>query len=173
MKIVAVLALLFALAPRIACAQDLTPQEAQATLSAARADADRARVQATAISRLATANAPTATPWPTWTPQPTQTPWPTVTPEPTATATAQPTDEPTATIAPAATMQATAQPTLQPTAQAPANAQRDTQRGRTIYDDWPLLLLLGLGALAMVVGLSRLIDGKTITLPGRSDRGDK
>lgn len=43
-------------------------------------------------------------------------------------------------------------------------------KGSTIYEDWPLLLLLGLGALVMVVVMWRLIDGKTITLPGRGDK---
>lgn len=43
-------------------------------------------------------------------------------------------------------------------------------KGRTIYDDWPLLLLLGIGALGLVVVAWRLIDGKTITLPGRGDK---
>jgi hypothetical protein len=162
MKHLAVALIIWLIVAQPACAQ-VTPPEAQATLTVARA-------QATAASAYATANAPTATVRPTATPvPPTSTPWPTVTAQPTAQPTA--TMEPTATAQPSAQATATAEPAMaaaQPTTQAPqVNAPA---RGRTIYDDWPLLFLLGIGALAMIVGLSRLIDGKTITLPGRGKR---
>lgn len=151
--IAAALALLILIASPLH-AQTLTPQDARATLTMARA-------QATAASELATANAPTATMPATMTPQPTSTstptPAPTQTPQPTNTATAQP----------SATSAATA--TMTPSATA---TREMVQRGRTIYDDWPLLLLLGIGALAMVIVAWRLIDGKTITLPRRGRNDD-
>lgn len=72
--------------------------------------------------------------------------------------------------APTSTSPATWTP-MPPTA---TTTPTQASRGRTIYDDWPLLFLLGIGALALVIVLSRLIDGKTITLPGwgrgRDDR---
>jgi hypothetical protein len=117
---------------------------------------ERRQIEArqTAVSLQATLSAPTPTPLP----PPTMTPLPTVAP------TATP--EPTATTAPSATPMPTVELTVEPTA-TPAPA---APRGRTIYDDWPLIVLLGLGALGMVVALWRLIDGKTVTLPGRGDR---
>lgn len=96
--IVALFALCLALMPIAASAQTLTPPEARATLTMARA-------QATAASELATANAPTSTPLPTMTPQPTWTPLPTATETPLPTATPRPTETamPTATMQPSAT----------------------------------------------------------------------
>lgn len=87
MKILAVLVL--CLMPHVCHAQTLTPQDARATLTMARA-------QATAASELATANAPTATTPATWTPQPTNTP----TMMPSATMAATETPVPSATSAP-------------------------------------------------------------------------
>lgn len=146
----------------------------QATIAAAQSNgyarearAMEATAQAQAIERarvLATATALAVTP--SATPAPTLTPLPSATPEPLPSATRAPTLTPivivlAVTSEPTATAQAIATP--EPTAQAPA-------RARTIYDDWPILLLLGLGALALVVILSRLADGKTITLPGRGEK---
>lgn len=142
-------AFLFLILASPATAQTLTPQDARATLTVARA-------QATAASDLATANAPTATTPATWTPMPaTSTPVPTATNAPTATQTPAP--EPSAT--PQSTPVATSTP-------APA------RKARTIYDDWPLLALLGIGALVVVVAAWRLLDGRTITLPGRGRKDD-
>lgn len=87
----------------VAHAQTLTPPEAQATLEVARA-------QATGASRLATANAPTATPQPTWTPAPTATPLPTWTPTIEPTRTPLPTMTATATDVPPARVVAVATP---------------------------------------------------------------
>ena len=86
---------------QVASAQTLTPQDARATLTVARA-------QATAASELATANAPTATmlPTATITPQPSAT----ATPAPTATETPRPTNTPTATMQPSATATIVATP---------------------------------------------------------------
>ncbi len=95
----------------VATAQTLTPPEAKATLAAA-------RTQATSISELATANAPTSTPTGTSTPMPsptlTATPMPTSTPEPTATI------QPSATNTALPTMTATTTPTPQSVIQASA-----------------------------------------------------
>lgn len=99
--------ILFLILASPAYSQTLTPQDARATLTVARA-------QATAASELATANAPTATAWPTITPQPTatatMTPEPTQTPQPTNTATVQPsaTSAPTVTMLPSVTATAIA-----------------------------------------------------------------
>lgn len=87
-------------------AQTLTPPEAKATLAAA-------RTQATSISELATANAPTITP--TATQLPTSTP----TPEPTHTPTPQPTA--TATLQPSPTYTPQATPTVSAGEDKPAN----------------------------------------------------
>lgn len=153
MKSLLLFALLFVLLASPATAQTLTPQDARATLTVARA-------QATAASDLATANAPTATTPATWTPMPA-----TSTPVPTVTATA--TNAPTATQTPAPEPSATPQPTPVATS-TPAPARK----ARTIYDDWPLLALLGIGALVVVIAAWRLLDGRTITLPGRGRKDD-
>lgn len=114
---------------------------------------ERAAMQAT---NAALAVTPSATPAPTIAP--------TLTPLPTATI--APTLAPVPTIAP--TAQATIAPTATPQAPAKVNP-----RARTIYDDWPIVLLLGAGALALVVALWRLIDGKTTILPGRGDNNGR
>ena len=102
MKLIAAVILFLLILASPCHAQTLTPQDARATLTVARA-------QATAAVEIATANAPTATMQPTWTPQPTATmtttPEPTQTPMPTNTATVQPsaTSAATATMMPSAT----------------------------------------------------------------------
>ena len=155
MRILAVLFLLLvspcAHPQQVASAQTLTPQDARATLTVARA-------QATAASDLATTNAPTATTPATSTPMP-----PTSTPVPTATAT----NAPTATQTPAPEPSATPQPTPVAT-----STPTPARKARTIYDDWPLLALLGIGALVVVIAAWRLLDGRTITLPGRGRKDD-
>lgn len=130
MRIVAVAFLVLIAIVQPAVAQTLTPPEAQATV-------DVARAQATSVSRLATANAPTKTPAATLTPMPSATPWPTATPEPTATATVQPsaTPAPTETAAPVQT-------------QVPMPA-----RPRTFADDLPIVIALCLLAAGALLGI--------------------
>lgn len=152
------LMVMFAFAPLRVDAQTLTPPEALATMDAARVQVEVARVQATSVSRLATANAPTATALPTSTPIP-----PTMTPPPTATATSTPTPAATETTQPSATAQQTPAVTSTP---APART------AKTIYDDWPLVVLILGGALAIIIALYRLLVGRETILPGRGNRSD-
>lgn len=96
---------------------------------------------------------------------------PSATPEPLPTSTqTPPPPEPTATQSPSA---APAREIVIVVTQAPSETPSApaAPRARTIYDDWPILFALGLGALALVVALARLADGKTITLPGRGHDG--
>ncbi len=154
-----ILVVMFAFAPLRVDAQTLTPQDARATLTVARA-------QATAASDLATANAPTSTPPATSTPQSTATS--TVTPQPTTTSTSTITPAPSAT--PTMQASATSQPTVTtistPTPTAPA------RKASTIYDDWPLVVLILGGALAIIIALYRLLIGHETILPGRGNRSD-
>lgn len=136
------MSVLIACHPQGVVAQTLTPPEAQATVDAARAEVNRTSVQATSVSRLATANAPTATALPTITPMP-----PSSTPAPTATATGTPTPAPTSTYVPSATPDSTATP-------APAAAATDdgiAQRRLAVFG----VMLLCIGLLAGVLWAMR------------------
>lgn len=132
-------------------------EEATAVVSAARATA----------RAVLTREAP-----PTVTPLPTMTPVPTSTSTPTATATSRPTDTPTPAPSATPTMQAsaTSQPTVTtistPTPTTPA------RKASTIYDDWPLVVLILGGALAIIIALYRLLIGRETILPGRGNRSD-
>lgn len=130
-----------------ACTAGPSPDQlrAQATVASAQgwaavqeaARIERAEAQATrdAQARWATANAPTATPWPTSTPVS----LPTATPVPTAT----PTPEPTATSTPAPT--ATAAPTTTPTPEPQAAPQGVSWSGIAAIAIGALIVLFGIG----------------------------
>lgn len=126
-------------------AREARSLESQATAAAI----ERAAMLATSAALLVT---PSATPAPTLTPLPTVT----LTPEPTLT------PAPSATPAREIVIVVTQAPSATPSAPA-------APRERNIYDDWPIVVALALAALAAVIVLWRLIDGKTVILPGRGD----